>query len=305
MHEPVESGDCIACHLPHISENEKLLSGAGNDLCFQCHKVRKEEFTRINVHEPVKKDCTICHDPHGSSTIYHLRNKKDAAGNYVPLEHPIKELCLNCHRKLDPEIVDQIENGTTRHEPVDQGKCTVCHTPHSTDHSKQLKMAVSKICFPCHEDKEKQITKAKFKHGPIRDNGCAQCHLPHGSKNRMLLRSKFTGEFSAEFSMDNYELCFNCHETTMVLKEKTNNTTGFRNGKTNLHYLHVNTQGRNCKACHNIHASNQKFHLRKKIPFTKKFIFTLKYKKTENGGRCIDGCHKPRKYDRINPIINK
>jgi predicted CXXCH cytochrome family protein len=141
-------------------------------------------------------------------------------------------------------------------------------------------MAVSKICFPCHEDKEKQITKAKFKHGPIRDNGCAQCHLPHGSKNRMLLRSKFTGEFSAEFSMDNYELCFNCHETTMVLKEKTNNTTGFRNGKTNLHYLHVNTQGRNC-------------------------IFTLKYKKTENGGRCIDGCHKPRKYDRINPIINK
>jgi predicted CXXCH cytochrome family protein len=266
--------------------------------------VRKEEFTSANVHEPVKKDCTICHDPHGSVSIKHLRTKKDELGNYMSEKKPVKALCLDCHRTLDPEIIDQIENGTTRHKPVDEGKCTYCHTPHSTDYQKQLRKPLSKICYSCHKKEKKEITRSKFKHGPIRSDDCAQCHLPHGSNNRKLLRSAFTSEFSTEFSLDKYELCFNCHKTEMVLKKETNNTTGFRNGKTNLHYFHVNTQGRNCKACHNMHASNQKFHLRKKIPFTKKFVFTLKFKETENGGRCIDGCHSPREYNRIKPIIN-
>ncbi len=305
LHTPVEAGDCIVCHVPHVSENERLLSDAGNALCFKCHKVRKEEFQSINVHEPVKKDCTICHDPHGSASINHLRTKKDELGNYMPVEQPVKELCLNCHRKLDPEIVDQIENGTNRHEPVDAGKCTLCHTPHSTDHPKQLRKPLSEICYSCHKDKKKQITSSKFRHGPINTDDCAQCHLPHGSKNRKILRSEFTGEFSIEFNINNYELCFNCHDQEIVLKKEVNNTTGFRNGKTNLHYMHVNTKGRNCKTCHNIHASNQEFHIRKKIPFTKRFVITLKYKNTSDGGGCIEGCHKPRKYDRIKPIINK
>jgi hypothetical protein len=29
----------------------------------------------------------------------------------------------------------------------------------------------------------------------------------------------------------------------------------------------------------------------------------VNYTKTPTGGRCVVGCHKPKEYDRVNPII--
>ncbi len=305
LHEPVESGDCTVCHVPHISENKWLLSDSGNDLCFNCHSVRKDEFQNDHVHEPVAKDCKICHDPHGSETINHLRSEKDENGSYVPVEKPIKELCLECHRKLDPEVVYWIEEGTVQHDPVLKGDCTVCHTPHSTNNKKQLKAPLSDICYTCHQKMKELITGSMYKHGPIRTDDCAQCHLPHGSDNHDLLRAKFSKKYANEFNIENFSLCFSCHAPETVLKSKST-FTGFRNGRENLHFLHVNRKknGRNCNTCHNIHASDQEKHIREKIPFKKRFTISLKYTKTDTGGGCVVGCHKPKKYDRLGPVKN-
>ncbi len=304
LHEPVESGDCTVCHVPHISENKGLLSDNGNDLCFKCHTVRKEEFQSANVHEPVAKDCTLCHDPHGSETVTHLRGEKDENGNYIPVEKPIKELCLGCHRKLDPEVVDQIENGTIQHDPVLKGECTLCHTPHSTNHKKQLKAPLSEICYSCHQKMKELITGSMYRHGPVRTDDCAQCHLPHGADNHDLLRANFSKKYANEFNIENFALCFNCHNPDMVLNNKSE-ITGFKNGSNNLHYLHVNRKknGRNCNTCHNIHASDQEKHIREKVPFNRRFSIKIEFTKTDTGGGCVVGCHKPRKYDRINPKI--
>jgi predicted CXXCH cytochrome family protein len=305
LHEPVEAGDCNACHVPHISDTDKLTLADGNDLCFSCHKFREQEFASVYVHEPVAKDCKNCHDPHGSVTINHLRNRKDEDGNYIPVEEPIKELCINCHRKDFPELVDQIENGKVRHEPIDKGKCTDCHTPHSTNHKKQLIAPLADICFSCHKKKKELITGSINKHGPVRSNDCGQCHLVHGAEHDKLLRAKFSKAYSVKFNLENYALCFNCHESEMVLKEESSQYTGFRNGRKNLHYLHVYVKDRNCKTCHEMHASDQDFHLREKIPFNKRFNITLTYNKKPDGGTCVEGCHKPREYNRIKPVINK
>ncbi len=299
LHTPLKAGDCIACHTPHVSDHKGLLLESGKELCFKCHKVRKEEFNSKYIHEPVAKNCTICHDPHGSAAIYHLRSEKDKDGVYIKKEQPIKELCLSCHDKLDPEVVDQLKKGDIKHEPVEEGKCTVCHTPHSTNHAKQLKLPLTEICFSCHEKMQDFITSSIYKHGPIKKDGCADCHLPHGSENTKLLVSPYSEKFTDSFSMEKYALCFNCHAPELVLDKKTR-LTGFRNGSSNLHFLHVNRKkkSRSCKACHEVHASDQDKHIRDKVQFERRFTFDIKFNKTETGGECLLSCHKPKKYDR-------
>jgi hypothetical protein len=54
-----------------------------------------------------------------------------------------------------------------------------------------------------------------------------------------------------------------------------------------------------------MHASDQDFHLREKIPFNRRFNITLTYNKKPDGGTCVEGCHKPKEYNRIKPVINK
>ncbi len=306
LHAPLKTGDCTACHTPHISENKALLVETDNRLCVRCHKVREEEFNSLYVHEPVKKNCALCHDPHGSATIYHLKNRKDDDGHYVEVEQPITELCLECHRKLDPETVDLIENSKVTHKPVKEGNCIACHSPHSTNFKKQLKASVNDICFSCHEEMKELITSSLFIHGPIKKNGCTQCHMAHGSEEKNLLVTQFSEKYVNPFNMDSYALCFNCHSKEMVL-EKQSKQTEFRNGRKNLHYAHVNrkVKGRSCKACHDVHASNQEKRIRDDFTFENKFTVTIEYTKTDTGGGCVVGCHKPKRYDRKKPINNK
>ena len=302
MHEPFESGDCNACHSPHVSDFDHLLVAGGSALCLECHQEREEEFKRRYVHEPVKKDCHLCHDPHGSDSQSHLLTPKDKHGKYIHFEQPLKELCLSCHRKLNPEVAKQIEHATVTHKPVAEGKCTTCHTPHSTNFKKQLNTSLQDACFQCHGALKKQIHESKFQHGPVRTDDCAQCHQVHGGDHKKLLRFNFTENYSEDFALEHYELCFSCHNSKVFL-DKRSVETGFRNGTTNLHYQHVNRakDGRSCKTCHDIHASNQPKHMRTTIPYKGKMTITLKYTKSDSGGGCVVGCHTPRKYDRETP----
>lgn len=306
MHEPYESGDCNACHSPHVSDVKGLLHEGGSALCLNCHKEREEEFKRKYVHEPVKKSCSVCHDPHGSETEAHLRTPTDKDGKYIKYEQPLKESCLSCHRKLDPDVAKQIEHGKVTHKPVVEGKCTLCHTPHSTNFKKQLNTSMQDACFKCHEPLKKLIRESKFQHGPVRTDDCGQCHLVHGADHKRLLRANFTANYTEDFDAVHYELCFNCHNSKVYLNAK-NLETGFRNGTDNLHYLHVNREkdGRTCMTCHDIHASNQPKHIRTSIPYKKKFTITLEYTNTQTGGGCVVGCHNPQKYDRQSPINSK
>lgn len=303
MHAPVAEGDCNACHTPHTSNIKGLLVKKGKDLCLTCHEVRKEEFKRRYVHKPVSQDCSICHDPHGSATEFHLRTKKDKAGRYIKSKQPIKDLCLSCHTKLNPKIAKAIKSSKVTHKPVVEGKCVICHTPHSTNFPKQLRAAPQDLCFSCHKKMAKKIKNSLFKHGPVRKGDCTQCHLVHGSENKKLLRDNFSTKFSGDFSLDNFRLCLNCHNKK-VYTEKGSIDTGFRNGSTNLHFLHVNRKknSRYCKSCHDIHASDQERHIRKSFIYKKRFKVSIKFSKTDTGGGCVVGCHKPKKYDRKNPV---
>jgi predicted CXXCH cytochrome family protein len=136
-------------------------------------------------------------------------------------------------------------------------------------------------------------------HGPIREGGCTACHQPHAGEHFRLLAADYPPEFYAPFNIDRYALCFKCHMPELVLKEEGKGVTRFRNGDVNLHWLHVNREkGRTCRACHEVHASRNPFHMRDAVPFgTKGWLLEVGFKQTARGGTCEPGCHAPKDYD--------
>ena len=156
------------------------------------------------------------------------------------------------------------------------------------------------LCLSCHSqayaDAQGQQTTAnmaeilkdnKYKHGPILEKDCTACHNPHGSDNFRILRAYFPPVFYSPYDPKNYALCFMCHEKDLANTQYTTTMTGFRNGKQNLHYVHVNktVKGRTCRACHDAHATNNPRHIRDAVPFGR-WGLPIDYTKTATGGQC-------------------
>ena len=287
VHSPVADGDCNVCHNPHASPNKFMLAEDGNDLCFLCHDDIQDELNLPNAHEPVKEDCTNCHDAHGSPNEKLL----NSAGSL---------LCFECHE----DTKEYIQTASVQHKPVEDGDCMGCHTPHGSDHTKLLRAEARELCFKCHTEIAELVAKSEYRHGPVQEDDCYACHIPHGSNNPKILSKYFPAEFYNPYDEKQYALCFDCHNEDIALDKFTTTLTDFRNGKRNLHYLHVNKarKGRSCKACHEVHASNQAKHIRTEVPYGKMWSYPIKYTETETGGTCIVGCHKPKNYDRLNPV---
>jgi len=303
VHGPAAAGGCIACHDPHAADYAKNLKEDGPELCFACHSEMGAEFRSAKViHKPVAENCLNCHNPHSG-------RKKFMLGDEAPT------LCFKCHE----EKKEWIMNAEVQHGALITGNsCLNCHNPHSSNIEKRLSMAPLDLCLSCH-DKElktpdgklltnmkKLLEENKDHHGPIRQKNCAGCHNPHGSHEFRLLKEKYPSSFYTPYRIENFELCFKCHEEEILQHPATTKLTDFRNGENNLHFKHINKpdKGRTCRACHETHASNHPKHIRDSVPFGK-WEFPLNYVKTETGGSCSPGCHELRKYDRLNAADNK
>jgi DmsE family decaheme c-type cytochrome len=84
-HHPVREGKmgCSSCHNPHDGASPKLLKADSvNELCYKCHTEKRGPFAF--EHAPVRDDCVICHDPHGSNHSRMVTQK-------------LPTLCWNCH----------------------------------------------------------------------------------------------------------------------------------------------------------------------------------------------------------------
>ncbi len=278
-------GSCKYCHkLVNPKTHTFKLFRTRTELCGNCHK---EILQGKNLHKPLEQgQCTECHNPHSSDNKALVRFAN------------IEEACRKCHKKK--------EDVKNPHEPAAKGKCTACHSSHSSPYRPLLINSQRQLCFSCHEKTKWELDEYKYVHKPATDRGCRVCHEPHGSDYYRLLVKEYTPEFYAPFDIANYALCFTCHQANLVLNKETDNATDFRNGKVNLHYLHVNTQerGRTCRTCHATHASNEPRHLRKVVPYGD-WEIPIQFNKTETGGGCSPGCHNPRTYDRVEAVVYK
>lgn len=286
VHGPVATDDCIACHRPtgkpHPDEQGAFqLAGEREKLCAICHE---SKATKKVVHPPVAEgDCLACHDVHQSPYPKQLKA-------------PGAELCFGCH----DATAFAAKHG---HAPVASGHCTRCHDPHQSDNPALLKAPGAQLCFGCHD---KAIAEGVSVHKPVAAGRCTDCHAPHGSAYPSILKSDYPEEFYLPYKQENFGLCFRCHNKDLAQDRRTDTLTGFRNGDYNLHYVHVNRpdKGRSCKTCHDPHAAGQPRLIKERIPGFGSWDIPIRYTKTETGGTCVVGCHKPKSYDRLRFITN-
>jgi DmsE family decaheme c-type cytochrome len=123
-HHPVREGlmSCGDCHDPHDSTSPKMVSAASvNEKCLSCHTEKRGPF--LWEHAPVRENCILCHDPHGSNhekllvakqpflcqrchlntrhpgTLYDLQNT--LAGPIKSISNRVVEhACKNCHQNV-------------------------------------------------------------------------------------------------------------------------------------------------------------------------------------------------------------
>ncbi len=220
------------------------------------------------------------------------------------------DLCLDCHDSIQ-EIVGK---STVKHDALTtDDKCVNCHAPHGSNEPGMLVEQEMNLCLDCHDesmettdgqiiDMKSWIENNPERHGPIREGNCTNCHQSHGSEHFRLLSYEFPREFYRPFSVEIYDLCFQCHENTLVLDEYTTTLTDFRNGDKNLHYVHVNQKkGRTCRACHEVHAGTKPKRIKDFVPFGT-WMYPVNFELTANGGKCAPGCHLPKAYDREEAI---
>lgn len=298
VHGPAAT-DCMACHKAHTADNARLLVKPGRELCLHCHTdVGKTIAGAVHPHPPAAGDCLACHTPHASDQVKALRAAPAA-------------LCSECHK----EVADSFKTAKHPHTPTTEGKaCLNCHVAHGSANAKQLAGDPVKTCLECHKqaikvNQDRTIASMAgladpdvHKHGPIKNGDCGSCHAVHGGDQEQLLLAAYSREFYQPFALEAYALCFKCHDKNIIAAAKVSTETGFRDGDRNLHYVHVvkETQGRACRACHEMHVSKFEAQIAASVTFGQ-WKLPINFAPSANGGSCGPGCHKPQSYDRRMP----
>ena len=299
QHGPVAVGTCTKCHDPHEANRKGLLNGPVWETCLKCHvdfvKPLKEAAF---IHTPVKNGpCTACHNPHSSPNAKLIIKKSP-------------DLCLGCHKTMEKKLKAKLV-----HKPLTQeGGCTSCHSVHFSKRAKLLSSDGVGLCLGCHgrdnlgkpplKNIKKELAGKKYLHGPIEKGQCQACHDPHGNDRFRLLRGNYPSDIYSPYTENTYELCLSCHEKNMLRFKETTIYTKFRNGKRNLHYVHVvNEKGRTCRICHEPHASNGEKLINVNGYKFGDWDIPINIKFTSTGGSCAPGCHRPFSYDREKPEV--
>lgn len=297
IHTPFETEACSACHEKADPKAPGAVRQPGNALCLECHEDITKIMSRKFPHAAAVSSCVNCHNPHNSSQPKLLVQNATA-------------VCVSCHEQVKMAMVQS----RYKHAPLEQAAgCVACHNPHATDVQRLLIQEQRSLCLSCHDRNDtvdaqgqklanlKRVFEENPKqHGPVESEPCSACHKPHGSANFRLLTKAYPAQFYSGFSSKAYELCFDCHEESAFTAATGLKETNFRDGESNLHYLHVNKPelGRSCRACHEVHASKQEHQIRDSVPYGRGgWLLKVNFTKTTTGGSCAKTCHSARTYD--------
>ncbi len=334
IHSPASDGDCLSCHSPHGSDNESLLTEPKEELCMICHEMGTGENFKPHFSD-FETACSDCHDPHQSDNMsllkqpmpnvcFECHEDESNAAEEVSVHYAYaEESCTTCHKPHGSELPGMLSEKTpdlcfmcheqgeysNPHEPYAKGECTECHSPHASGNETLLKQDKKELCLRCHTKTYKtdstytanigqQLKKNEYQHGAIEMDGCSTCHTGHGAQNPELLRGNYPTDYYAEGVEATYTLCFDCHDPAILEEGTESSGTGFSNGKTNLHFVHLKGEkGRSCSLCHDVHAAKNSHLIKEEVTFGD-WSMKMNYKVTDNGGSCMPGCHGELTYDR-------
>ena len=305
-HSPYQDGDCSLCHQNKDRTNPGAIIKQVNALCLDCHDDFGKVMARKYSHVAARVNCVSCHNPHNAKQPKLLVEESGA-------------LCLSCHTAIS----NLVTNAKEKHDALtSDAKCMNCHNPHAANVEHLLNRLPYDLCVGCHgkdgikdqdgkvlTNMKKLLVENPEQHGPVAGKDCSACHTPHGGNNFRLLTKEYPAQFYSPYDPKLYDLCFDCHESSMVKDAKTTTLTKFRNGDQNLHFVHVNKdeRGRTCRACHEVHASKQKHQIRDAVPYGKTgYMLKVNFTQTATGGSCAQTCHLTRSYtNSVAPLAPK
>lgn len=131
------------------------------------------------------QDCTTsgCHSSQVAAKFLHAPTAAgacemchvsvDETKHTFQLKHQGAELCNFCH--LGKSDVP----GMHMHQPVKDGECVKCHSPHGSEHRFLIRgETTGALCLTCHES---VIKDRAHVHTPIAQGDCLGCHKAHAS----------------------------------------------------------------------------------------------------------------------------
>lgn len=137
------------------------------------------------------QDCTTsgCHAQQVSAKFLHAPTAAgacemchayaDESKHTFELKHQGAELCNFCHLGKTEAA------GMHMHQPVKDGECVKCHSPHGSDHRFLIRgETTGALCLTCHES---VIKDRAHVHTPIAQGDCLGCHKAHASALPSLL----------------------------------------------------------------------------------------------------------------------
>ena len=230
-HTVLKQGLCIPCHNPHASQNKYLQKSTGKALCYTCHE--RTAFERTKRHQPVEEGCGSCHAPHGSDYPDNLikneialcnscHDYKATAFTEAHRNYPVENAkCTGCHSPHS-STNDQLLRESV-HEPVQKAACSSCHNPVDSSDPLAVSESGDKLCYSCHEAEKDKYNKSNM-HTLTKEGKCITCHSPHAS------------DFSGITLMDNIKLCTQCHKDSPSL---------------DVSQVHKPVTDEGCTVCHN------------------------------------------------------
>lgn len=172
MHEEEEVA-CADCHEVHAVKDPMMDKLSQQEKCFSCHQRTRAETYRASSH-PLRfgsMTCTDCHNAH------------DGNNDALLIESNINETCYTCHaEKRGPYLWE--------HAPVTED-CTLCHSPHGSNHADLLKQRSPLLCQQCHSPGGHPATayttdslENSFQQRFMLIRSCNNCHTQvHGSNH--------------------------------------------------------------------------------------------------------------------------
>lgn len=288
---PIEILFLLLLSLGQMSGPGKGMAGAREPACSECHSDLLEYQL---MHYPAEDACNNCHEATGTP-------HPSGDGPGFRLIDKVPELCYYCH--------EEPRQQSSVHGPHLKGECLACHDAHGSEAGSLLIESDPELCLGCHKqvfrtdstevsDIRKLVGGRNRAHSAIELGGCMSCHRAHGSEFRALLVDSYPQEDYLPALPENFSLCFLCHDPDLMNAQETDWATGFRNGTSNLHWLHINgNKGRNCRMCHNIHGSPQAFMVEEQLGFGQ-WEMQMNFTVEEQGGSCLPGCHGKLSYRR-------
>jgi predicted CXXCH cytochrome family protein len=177
-----------------------------------------------------------------------------------------------CSKYQDPKNIEPLKK---YREPALEKGCVACHLDcnrlsaanQNEPPDYYLKAEEPALCLECHASSGKNLSPA-HDNQPLGKSKCTGCHDPHSSDKQKLLLKYSHGPYAAR-------LCSSCHpapvDGKVGLTEATVDSlcyechTQFKAemaGTKSRHKL-LSQSNRSCMECHDPHAANQEYHLKK------------------------------------------